>query len=303
MDIFANGAEAGPSFAEAVNTDIAALMDELAADPAFRIKDRDLLNRGITPDYLNRLYRDTFGLNFQDFLRMRRLNTRFGAVRYSLEAGEGLCVGAKRAEASAGIASVTGGSGVDTGNACGISSTDSARPSVVDKRIVVNRFDTPLGPVMAAASTEGICLLEFAERRMMEKQMERLERADGIEIIPGTSPLFALLVEELDSYFRGHLREFSVPLDIRGTPFQKKVWEELQRIRWGETRSYAEEAKALGDLKAVRAVARANSENPIAILIPCHRVIGSNGSLTGYAGGLWRKEFLLRLESSQGELF
>jgi O-6-methylguanine DNA methyltransferase len=109
----------------------------------------------------------------------------------------------------------------------------------------------------------------------------------------------------VESYFAGDLRHFSIPLVAPGTEFQRTVWDELRRIPFGETRSYADVARAIGRPSAVRAVARANGDNRMAIFIPCHRVVGSDGRLTGYGGGLWRKQHLLDLESrvSPGGLF
>jgi len=104
-------------------------------------------------------------------------------------------------------------------------------------------------------------------------------------------------VEQLDEYFNGNRTEFNLKLNPQGTDFQKRVWKELLNVPYGKTRSYLEQSKKLGDVKAIRAVASANGKNPIWIVIPCHRIIGSNGSLTGYAGGLWRKKWLLAHES------
>ena len=109
-------------------------------------------------------------------------------------------------------------------------------------------------------------------------------------------------VLQLEAYFKGELKEFKLKLNPEGTPFQKKVWEGLQEIPYGETCSYLELSKNLGDVKAIRAVAAANGKNPLWIVIPCHRVIGSDGSLTGYAGGLWRKKWLLDLENPPSQL-
>jgi O-6-methylguanine DNA methyltransferase len=112
----------------------------------------------------------------------------------------------------------------------------------------------------------------------------------------GDSPVIDAVRAQLDEYFRGERREFTIPLHTPGTPFQNRVWTELQRIPIGTTTSYAGVARAIGQPTAVRAVARANGDNRVAIIIPCHRVIGSDGSLTGYGGGLWRKQRLLDLE-------
>ena len=104
-------------------------------------------------------------------------------------------------------------------------------------------------------------------------------------------------VQQLNEYFKGNRTEFDLKLNPQGTDFQKQVWKELLNVPYGKTRSYLEQSKKLGDPKAIRAVASANGKNPIWIIIPCHRIIGSDGSLTGYAGGLWRKKWLLEHES------
>lgn len=157
-------------------------------------------------------------------------------------------------------------------------------------------IETRIGSMLAAASETQLVLFEFPHRRMIDTQLDRVRRAVGCELEPGESPVFDLLRTQLDEYFAGRRREFTVPLYTPGTPFQMRVWTELQRIPSGTTTSYTRLAESIGQPNAVRAVARANGDNRIAILIPCHRVIGSNGELVGYGGGLWRKKKLLELE-------
>ncbi|MCK5917996.1 MAG: methylated-DNA--[protein]-cysteine S-methyltransferase [Cocleimonas sp.] len=128
-------------------------------------------------------------------------------------------------------------------------------------------------------------------------QLSRLKKAMKGSVICAESDYFPLLNQQLNDYFAGSLREFSIPLDLYGTDFQKQVWGALQTIPYGETRSYQQQAITIGNPNAVRAVANANRNNKISIIIPCHRVIGKNGSMTGYGGGIWRKEFLLALEA------
>lgn len=166
--------------------------------------------------------------------------------------------------------------------------------------VQLTRLPTPLGPMLLGATDDAVCLLEFTDRRMLEAQLRRLERGLGSLFIPGTPPPAAQLMEELEAYFRGGLKTFATPLLTPGTHFQRRVWEGLREIPWGQTRSYGELARALGMPDAARAVARANGENRIAIVIPCHRVIGADGRLTGYGGGLERKRWLLELEGSRG---
>jgi AraC family transcriptional regulator of adaptative response/methylated-DNA-[protein]-cysteine methyltransferase len=156
---------------------------------------------------------------------------------------------------------------------------------------------TPIGEMVAGATETHLVMFEFEHRRMYNTQIERLRAALGAELVPGDSPVFEVLRTQLDEYFEGTRRDFTVPLLTPGTPFQVKVWEALQRIPSGTTTSYKDLAVSIGQPDAVRAVARANGDNRIAILIPCHRVIGSDGQLVGYGGGLWRKRKLLDLEA------
>ncbi len=170
-------------------------------------------------------------------------------------------------------------------------------------------FDTPVGKMRAAATDEGICLFDFQYRKSIDSIVQRITSTAGDELGDADHPHFKVLKQQMDEYFLGTRKEFSVPLHMLGTPFQLRVWNGLLNIPYGETRSYKEQSVFLGDEKAIRAVAGANGENGIAIIIPCHRVIGSNGSLTGYGGGLQRKKWLLDHErkhsgkTGQGELF
>lgn len=159
-------------------------------------------------------------------------------------------------------------------------------------------IETPIGGMVAAATAEHLVLLEFAHRRMLDEQLARVRRAFDCDLMRGESPVFDAVRRQLGEYFRGERREFDLPLLAPGTPFQTRVWDALRRIPHGSTTSYARVAAAIGQPTAVRAVARANGDNRIAIVIPCHRVIGSDGSLTGYGGGLWRKKKLLELEGT-----
>ena len=157
--------------------------------------------------------------------------------------------------------------------------------------------DTPIGEMIAAATDTHLVVLEYSRRHRLEAQLARLTRTTGFVLEQGESRIVRQLRGELDEYFRGERKEFSVPIDARGTPFQMRVWTQLRRIPYGTTTSYGRLALTLGSAEAVRAVARANGDNPLAIIIPCHRVIGADGSLTGYGGGLWRKKKLLDLEA------
>ena len=150
--------------------------------------------------------------------------------------------------------------------------------------------------MLAGTTAEHLCLLEFMEPERLDTQIARLQRAFKCELSPGDNAILRDTAAQLQRYFAGELNAFTVPLTFNGTLFQQQVWHALCAIPFGETRSYAEQARMIGRPEAVRAVARANGENRIAIIVPCHRVVGSNGSLTGYGGGLWRKKLLLHHE-------
>ena len=173
------------------------------------------------------------------------------------------------------------------------------RRSKATQCIVTTMIDSPVGPLLAGATDDGICLLEFTHGSRDERSTSALRRWFGVSIEPGDHKWLELLREELAEYFAGRLKKFTVPLVLRGTPFQEMAWRELSRIPFGKTISYAEQALRIGRPTSVRAVANANGQNRIAIVIPCHRVIGKDGSLTGFGGGLWRKQLLLDLETRQ----
>jgi AraC family transcriptional regulator of adaptative response/methylated-DNA-[protein]-cysteine methyltransferase len=134
---------------------------------------------------------------------------------------------------------------------------------------------------------------------MLETQLDRVRRWFGVAAVPGSNGHLEKLKAELDSYFTGSLREFTVPLLLRGTDFQVAAWNQLLKIPYGNTISYESQARAMGRTGAQRAVGKANGDNRIAIIVPCHRVVRQNGDLCGYGGGLWRKKFLLDLERGQ----
>ncbi len=155
------------------------------------------------------------------------------------------------------------------------------------------KIESPVGFLTAGATDEGVCLLEFSDMKRVTKEMKDLSELLGTSFEEGDNNHLQTLRMQLDEYFAGKRKEFSIQLVTPGTPFQQAVWQELIRIPFGSTRSYNEQAVALNMTESVRAVANANGMNRIAIIIPCHRVIGSDGRLTGYGGGLQRKKWLL----------
>lgn len=159
--------------------------------------------------------------------------------------------------------------------------------------IMMNRILTPLGPMVVAANESSICLLEFADRRMLETQLTRVQTAYKTVFAPGKNEWIEQLETELAEYFAGQRKDFTVPIEAIGTEFQMNVWSRLNKIPYGKTTSYETIAVGIGKPGAQRAVGRANGDNRIAIMIPCHRVIRSDGTLSGYGGGIWRKQWLL----------
>ncbi len=162
----------------------------------------------------------------------------------------------------------------------------------MESKIEIAHYKSPIGVLEIIGNDEGIQSVAFIDEANFK----------NIEV---TSKELQKCVQQLDAYFAGTKKEFDLKLNLKATKFQEKVWQALLYIPFGKTRSYLEQAKTLGDVKAIRAVASANGKNPIAIIIPCHRIIGSDGSLTGYAGGLHRKKWLLEHEGvlTQQSLF
>ena len=259
------------------------LLDDVGVDPQQRLKDADLRQYGLQPSQVRRWFKKHHGLTFQGYLRSLRIGQALGRIN----AGEKVIDTAF----ASGYESLSGFTGAFK-KKIGRSPVQSIGAPV----IVLARLVTPLGPMLAGAAPQGICLLEFYDRPMLETQLTSLEKRFRARLLPGPSMHLDNLRRELDLYFQGRLKEFKVPLVMAGTEFQKKVWQALQTIPYGQTRSYKQQANLIGQPKAVRAVGRANGDNRIAIIIPCHRVIGENSQLIGYGGGLWRKRFLLDLE-------
>lgn len=259
---------------------LAPLMKEIE-DGKVRFKDYELKERGYSPSKIRRYFNQTHGMTFQAYLRMNRINGAFLKIK------EGNNV--TNTAFSQGYESLSGFS--DTfKNMTGFS------PGTEGQIITVNRIPTPLGPMMIGVTDHGLCLLEFTDRRMIETQIETLKKRFKAEMITGQHPMIGRVKEQIDEYFDGTRKEFELPLVTPGTDFQLSVWKELTNIPYGRTRSYKQQADAIGDVKAVRAVARANGENRLAIVIPCHRVIGSDGSIVGYGGGVHRKQWMLKHE-------
>lgn len=264
---------------------IKGLMQELYAEPDRRLRDADLRDRGLEPDKVRRWFQKNHGMTFHAYQRSLKINQAFGSIQH----GDTVT----QTAFAQGYESLSGFQDA-------FKKLSGLAPSQANGKTVISitRLSTPLGPMLAGATKEGVCLLEFTDRRMLETQIQRLEKYLKAVLLPGENPHFETLNRQLQEYFAGERQTFDVPLVLPGTPFQRKVWAALQEIPYGETRSYKQQAETVGAPKAVRAVGTANGDNRIAIIIPCHRVLGADGALRGYGGGIWRKERLLRHEAA-----
>ena len=216
-------------------------LDEINENPDIRLKDQDLKQRGIEPSRVRRWFKNNLGLTFQAYLRAMRIGQAFGRIRF----GEKIIETAFES----GYESLSGFTS-SFKNTTGFSPNQSHSQQI----ITITRILSPLGPLIAGATREGICLLEFADRRMVETQLERLKKSLKAELIPGTNKYFKPLNKQITEYFNEKRKEFTIPLVLAGTAFQEKVWSVLRTIPYGSTRSYKEQAEIVGDPKAVRAV-------------------------------------------------
>jgi AraC family transcriptional regulator of adaptative response/methylated-DNA-[protein]-cysteine methyltransferase len=248
-----------------------------------RFPDEELRAMEIDPVRARRYFQKQYGMTFQEYCRARRLAGALDSMR-----GGGAL---DDAVFDAGFSSHSGFREA-FGKLFGMAPGQSRGAECIR----ADWIDTPVGPMLACALDEGLCLLEFTDRRLLEGQFARLRTLMEKPVVPGEHQHIDQVREELAAYFRGELRQFQTPMTYPGSAFERQVWDELQRIPYGETRSYEQLAAALGRPGAQRAVGHANGCNRIAILIPCHRVVRKSGELGGYGGGLWRKRFLLEIE-------
>lgn len=262
---------------------IAPLLAEVDAAPNRRWTNAELQELGYSPSRVRRWFQEHHRMTFHAYLRTRRIGL---AVR-QLAAGDDVI----SAALDSGYQSLSGFR--ETLRQWTGDTPTAARSS---EPIFVDRILTPLGPMLAAGNDAGLCLLEFADRKMLPRQFQRIAKLYGRPILPGSHPVLQTTAQQLQQYFAGALQTFDLPLCCEGSPFQTAVWNQLRQIPYAETRSYQQLAAALGRPTASRAVGRTNGDNRLAIVIPCHRVVRSDGHLCGYAGGLWRKRWLLEHE-------
>lgn len=265
---------------------ITKLLHELEQNQTWRYPDELLRKNGFSPHRVKQWFLKNYQMTFQAYLRSRRI----GAAFFELKEGQKVTEAAYNQDYES-----LSGFQDQFKKLTGQSPSRSKHLNVV----TIKRISTPLGAMLAAFSNQGLCLLEFMDRKMLKTQLNTVSKQLKAVILPGDDERFAQVESELQAYFKGRLVQFKTKLHLVGTDFQQQVWQELLKIPSGQTRSYKEQALALGHPAAIRAVAAANGQNRISIIIPCHRVIGADGQLVGYGGGLPRKKYLLDLESRQ----
>lgn len=265
------------------------LLTQIESDPSHVIKSYELRQSGLDPATIRRWFQKHHGITFTSYQRLFRINHAFKNIT------QGHTV--IQAAYDSGYESVSGFHD-------SYKSIFGMAPSQSKDQQPVNlkRIESPLGTLLICAVAEGICLLEFSDRPKLETELKELGKFFNGPVIQGSNKHFDVLEKQLHEYFKGARKTFDIPLVTPGSEFQQQVWRQLQTIAYGTTRSYKEQAAALSQPKAIRAIATANGMNRIAIVIPCHRVIGSDGSMTGYGGGIWRKKWLLDHESTNKQL-
>ncbi|MFB5641507.1 bifunctional transcriptional activator/DNA repair enzyme AdaA [Kluyvera ascorbata] len=249
--------------------------------PKVRISDTRLRDSNISPERVRRWFLQHHGITFQAFQRMQRVNVALQELKGGRSATD-----------------VAFDSGYESLSGFGYTykKLTGHSPTMAQQTLLIHRFTTPIGPMFVCASERGVCLLEFVDRRMLETEFSDLQRLLNARIIAGQNEHIRQAENEIAEYFAGKRLRFTLALDTPGSEFQRRVWQALAEIPCGESTHYQALAETLNKPTAARAVAAANGANRIAIVIPCHRVIGKDGSMTGYGGGVARKRWLLEHE-------
>jgi AraC family transcriptional regulator of adaptative response/methylated-DNA-[protein]-cysteine methyltransferase len=259
------------------------LVEAVEQNPEKRWKNSDFQTLSVNAATARRQFKKRFGMTFVEYARARRM----GLAMKQIKAGDKVI----DAQLNTGYESSSGFRDAFS-RIMGAPPRSSGHKNILK----VAWLDTPLGPMIAIGDEVALYLLEFVDRRGLEREIERLRKKTKSAIIPGHTSSIYSIEKELNLYFAGKLKKFKTPLFLLGSDFQKQVWQELKKTSYGETRSYADIAEAIHKPSSFRAVARANGTNQIAIVIPCHRVINSNGDLGGYGGGITRKKWLIHHE-------
>lgn len=258
------------------------LIDEIETNPEKRWSETDIKGLGLDPSTVRRQFKKRFGLTFTQYARQRRL----GLAAKDLLKGESVI-----------MAQLTAGYESASAFRKAFANTFGAAPAKASaKPLFIDWITTPLGPMLAICDDSHLYMLEFTVRKNMDQGFTKLRKAYGRAVIPGRTTVTDQIEGELKAYFRGTLKQFKTPMAPTGTEFQNQVWKALCDIPFGTTCAYTDLAMAIGNEKAVRAVASSNANNGLALIIPCHRVISKDGGLGGYAGGVDKKQWLLNHE-------
>lgn len=259
------------------------LAQRLETNPSAKLTADDLRSIGVSPERARRWFQEHYGMTFAEWCRGRRMAEALSQIQAGTTLDE--VVFDQGYESHSGFREA-------------FSKLFGTPPKQSQNQnyVAVQILETPIGAFLAGAVKEGICLLDYADRSLLQQHYKTLQQQFDCPVLPVMNEAIEALEQQLSLYFAGQLRDFSLTPILYGTPFQQKVWSALQQIPYGQTISYDELARRIEQPTAVRAVARANGMNRISVLVPCHRVIGKDGQLTGYGGGLWRKRLLLQLE-------
>ena len=262
---------------------VLALITALEEDTSRLWREGDIIRMGYDPSTVRRNFKRRYGMTFLEMARLSRLRDSF----------DSLAEGAKVIEAQldAGFSSASAFRAAFA-RLLGLPPAAFTREALLR----ADWIDTPLGSMIAVSDASNLHLLEFVGRKALPGELKKLWHGTKGSLGFGRLGPTEQIERELHAYFSGTSADFKTPLALHGSDFTKDVWRALRKIPAGETRSYGQLAKELGRPEATRAVARANGANQIAIVIPCHRVLGADGNLTGYGGGLWRKQKLIELE-------
>ncbi|UYV37850.1 trifunctional transcriptional activator/DNA repair protein Ada/methylated-DNA--[protein]-cysteine S-methyltransferase [Rhodobacteraceae bacterium D3-12] len=262
---------------------IASLLAALDERPEYRWSEADITRMGFDLSTVRRSFKRQFGMTFLEIARQRRLRDGFTTI-------------------------ADGGKVIDAQLDAGYASPSAFRAAFArllgrapgrlhpDPLLFADWISTPLGDMISLSSPSRLYLLEFHDRKALSRELARLDTSVKGRLGIGTTAPGEQIKHELSAYFSGQSAAFKTPLAYTGSGFAQSVWDALRHIPPGTTTSYGDLARALGRPSATRAVARANGANQLALIVPCHRVIGADGALTGYGGGLWRKKRLLEIE-------
>jgi AraC family transcriptional regulator of adaptative response/methylated-DNA-[protein]-cysteine methyltransferase len=269
--------------ADAPESGVTMLLDALDREPERRWYEADISRMGFEPSTVRRAFKRRFGMSFLEMARLRRI----GIAAERLTTGESVT----DAQLDAGFES-------NSGFRAAVTRLLGEAPARLRGKSMLKAdwIETPIGPMIAIADAHALHILEFLQRKALPAEVRKLQAATGSAIVLGRSAPIDQIAAELAAYFEGKSSTFETRLAPQGSPFARQVWDALQKIAAGTTASYSGLAASIGNPAAVRAVGSANGANPIAIAIPCHRVVGASGELTGYGGGVWRKRWLLEHE-------